>query len=170
MPTPLINSHHLKGHARTTKSYSLIKREFFWKGMCKDIDKFIQNCNILKQHNLQNQSYSYTHMTPGRGPFDSISYGLVWPFHPLSSKCNSYILLCMCLLTNYPIAIPIPNKQAETIVQTYLQNICTTFGRSLTMITDNGKEFKNDLFKKVTDKFGIKHQSRAHTIHNPMAF
>ena len=25
------------------------------------------------------------------------------------------------------------------------------------MITDNGKEFKNDLFKKVEDKLGIKH-------------
>ena len=25
------------------------------------------------------------------------------------------------------------------------------------MMTDNGKEFKNDLFKEVADKLGIKH-------------
>ena len=121
MPTPLINSHHLKEHARTTKSYSLIKREFFWKDMCKDIDKFIQNCNICKQHNQQKQSYSYIHMTPERRPFDSIACDMAGPFHPPSSKGNSYILTCMCLLTSYPIAIPIPNKQVETIVQAYLQ-------------------------------------------------
>ena len=63
----------------------------------------------------------------------------------------------MCLLTNYPTAIPIPNKQAEIIVQAYFQNIYTNFGGSLTMITDNGKEFNNDLFKKVADKLGTNH-------------
>ena len=26
------------------------------------------------------------------------------------------------------------------------------------MITDDGKEFKNDLFKKATDELGIQHQ------------
>ena len=46
IPAMLINSHHLQGHAGTTKSYSLIKMEFIWKGMCKDIHKFIQNCNM----------------------------------------------------------------------------------------------------------------------------
>ena len=64
----------------------------------------------------------------------------------------------MCLLTNYPIAIPIPNKQVETIVHAYLQNKYTTIGSSLTMITDNGNEFKNDLFEKGADELGIKHQ------------
>ena len=29
-----------------------------------------------------------------------------------------------------------------------------TFGGSLTMITDNGKEFKNDLCKKVAEELG----------------
>ena len=141
----------------TTKSYSLIKRELFWKGMHKDIEKLIQNCNICQQHNIQKQSYSYIYITPGKRPFDSIASKLVGPFYLPSSKGNSYIITCMYLLTNYPIAIPIPNKQAERVMQTYLQNIYTSFGRSLTMTTDNGKEFKNDLFKKVADKLGIKH-------------
>ena len=157
MPTILINLHHLQGHAGTAKSYSLIKREFFLKGMCKDIDKFIQNCNTYKQHNLQKQSHSYIHMTSGKRPFDSIVSDLVGPLHLHSSKANSYILTCMCLLTNCPIAIPIPNKQMVKIIQAFLQNIYTTFGRSLTMIADNGKEFKNDLSKKVADELGIKH-------------
>ena len=117
IPTILINSHHLQVHTGTTKSYNLIKREFFWKGMDKDINKFIQNCNICKQHNLQKQSYSYIHMTPGRRPFGSIAHNLVGSFHQSSLKGSSDILKCMCLLTNYPIAIPIPNRHVETIVQ-----------------------------------------------------
>ena len=89
--------------------------------MHKDIEKFIQKCNICRQHNLQKQSYSYIHMTPGRRPFDSIACEWVGPSHPHRSKDNSYILTCMiCLLTYYPNAIPIPNQKVETIVQAYL--------------------------------------------------
>ena len=62
-------------------------------------------------------------MTPGKWPFDSIACDFVGLFHPPSSKGNSYILTCMCHLTNYPIPISIPNKQVETIVQAYLQYI-----------------------------------------------
>ena len=97
-------------------------------------------------------------MTPARRPFNSIACDLVGPFHPSSSKGNSYILTCICLLTNYPIAIHIPNKQAKTDIQAWPQNVYATFGGSLIMITDNGKEFKNDLFKKVTEEWGLKHQ------------
>ena len=64
----------------------------------------------------------------------------------------------MCLLTNVPIAVPIPNETAETVVQAYLQDVYTTFAVSLTLITNNEKEFKNDFFLKVGNKLGIKHQ------------
>ena len=42
------------------------------------------------------------------------------------SKGNSYVLMWMCLLTNYPIAIPIPDKTAVTVVQAYLHNMYGT--------------------------------------------
>ena len=45
-----------------------------------------------------------------------------------------------CLLTNYPIAIAIPNKTAETVVQDYLQYAHAIFVGSLTLMTDNGKD------------------------------
>ena len=55
----------------------------------------------------------------------------------------------VCLFTNYPITIPISDKTAETAVQAFLQHIYVIFDGSLTLLTDNGKEFKNDLLKKV---------------------
>ena len=97
----LVNSYNLQGHASTIKTFSLIKRDFFWKGMCKDIDKFIQNSNACKNHNLWTQSYNYSNIPPARRPFDSIACDLVGPFPPPSSNGNSYILTCMCLLTYY---------------------------------------------------------------------
>ena len=48
-----------------------------------------------------------------------------------------------------PMAILIPNKTLETLVQAYLQHIYATFGGSFTLITDNWKYLENELFQKV---------------------
>ena len=66
---------------------------------------------------------------------------LIEPFQP-KSKGNTYILICMCLLMNYPIAIPISNKTSKTVAQAYLQYVYATFGGSLTLMTDSGKELE----------------------------
>ena len=58
---------------------------------CKYACRFVQNCNICKQQNLPKQSYSYIHMTPRKRHFDYIASNLVRPFHPPSTKSNSYI-------------------------------------------------------------------------------
>ena len=53
-------------------------------------------------------------------------------------------------------AVAIPNKSAKTIVKTYMDHVYSIFGGSSRMLTDNGSEFKNDVFDKVCDKLGIK--------------
>ena len=75
---------------------------------------------------------------------------LTGPSQP-SSKGNTHVLVCTCLLTNYPIAIAIPHKIAETIIQPYLQNMYASFGGSFTLITNNGNEFKNKLFQNIAE-------------------
>ena len=114
--TIVVNYNNLPGHAGTNETYSLIKRHFFWKGMCKGIDKFTQNSHICrKKSNLQKQSYSFFYIKLLKRLFDSIACDLT-PFSQVPSKTHMY----MCILTNYPIAIPIPIKTAEIDVQAYL--------------------------------------------------
>ena len=57
-----------------------------------------------------------------------------------------------------PYTIPIADKIAEQVIQAYLQYIYATFGGSLTLVKDNGKELKNELFQKVASELGIKSQ------------
>ena len=80
-------------------------------------------------------------MTPHKTLLDSIACDLTGSFH-LFCKQNTYSPVCMCPLTNYPTAIPIPEKTAET----------------LTFIPVSGKELKNGLFQEVVNKVGKKHQ------------
>ena len=75
---------------------------------------------------------------------------LIGPF-PTTEEGNTYCLTACCALTYYLFCIPIPNKEAESVVQAYLKNIYSLFGGSKVLISDNGTEFKNSLFARVCE-------------------
>ena len=82
---------------------------------------------------------------------------LVGPIHPPSSRGNKYVLMVIDMLTGFTIAVPIKNKNAETICDAYRDNIYCVFGGSSRMLTDNGSEFKNKEMQEVCDTLGLKH-------------
>ena len=75
--------------------------------------------------------------------------------HLTTKNGNNYCLTACCAFTDYLFCIPIPNKEAETVVQAYLKHIYAHFGGSKVLITDNGTEFKNSLFKEVCDELQL---------------
>ena len=42
--TVLVEAHDKLGHQGNSRTYCLIKRQYYWKGMNKDIRKYIANC------------------------------------------------------------------------------------------------------------------------------
>ena len=42
--TILIETHDKMGHQGNNRTYSLIKRQYYWKGMAKDVKDYIQRC------------------------------------------------------------------------------------------------------------------------------
>ena len=76
-------------------------------------------------------------------------------FHPPSSKGNRYALTAVCMLTGYTFCIPIKNKSAEEIMTAWRNHIAFLFNVCRKLLTDNGMEFKNDLFSRVAKEFGV---------------
>ena len=76
-------------------------------------------------------------------------------FHPPSSKGNRYALTAVCMLTGFTFCIPIKNKSAEEVVTTWRNHISFPFGVCRKLLTDNGTEFKNDLFNTVAEQLGV---------------
>ena len=90
-------------------------------------------------------------------PMEFICMDLVGPVHPPSSRGNKYVLTVIDMLTGFTIAVPIKNKNAETICDACRDNIYCVFGGSSRMLTDNGSEFKNKEMQEVCDTLGLKH-------------
>ena len=54
-------------------------------------------------------------------------------------------------------AVPIKDKNAETICDAYRNHVYCTFSGSSRILTDNGSEFKNQEMKQVCETLGVKH-------------
>ena len=75
-----------------------------------------------------------------------------------SNKGNKHILTIIDLLTGWPEAIPIPilNKSANTITKAFVRHYLPRHMCPRFILSDNGMEFKNQIFDKVTKDLGIK--------------
>ena len=45
----LLETHDKMGHQGNNRTYSLIKRQYYWKGMAKDVKDYIQRCPACHQ-------------------------------------------------------------------------------------------------------------------------
>ena len=61
----------------------------------------------------------------------------------------------MDLLTHFLFLVPIPDKQVDTVVTAYTDHVFAEAGGSETILSDRGKEFRAEIFNKVTSELGI---------------
>ena len=53
----LVEAHDKLGHQGATHTYCLMKCQYYWKGMNKDIQKYIANCTLCHREKSNVQSY-----------------------------------------------------------------------------------------------------------------
>ena len=153
----IILAHDYSGHNGSRRTYNCLKRQYYWPGIRKQI---FRHCKKCKECVLQNQGQPekcFGHFDSPDLPMEFICMDLVGPIHPPSSRGNKYVLTVIDMLTGFTIAVPIKNKNAETICEAYRDNIYCVFGGSSRMLTDNGSEFKNKEMQEVCDTLGLKH-------------
>ena len=55
--TVLVEAHDTLGHQGATQTYCLIKHQYYWKGMNKDISKYITQCALCCREKAKVQAY-----------------------------------------------------------------------------------------------------------------
>ena len=122
------------------------------KGMRKHILVHCKSCGHVcqtkcnKKHNSKSKSLNQV-----CNQWSSICINLIGEFYPPSSIGNRYTLTAVCMLTGFTFCIPIKNKTAQEVVTAWRNHISFPFGVCRKLLTDNGTEFKNDLFSQVAE-------------------
>ena len=116
--TVLVEAHDKLGHQGNSCMYCLIRRQYYWKGMNKDIRKYIANCILCWWGKAKVQQYPLQMMEIPDRPFDKIATDLFKECEKTSG--NKHILTIMDHLTGWPNAFPMPATSADMIVSTFI--------------------------------------------------
>ena len=146
--TILVEVHDKLGHQRNTHTDCLIKCQYYWKGMNKDMHKYTANCALCCREKAKIQNYPLQMMEIPNRPFDKLTIDLVTECETSTSE-NKHILTIIDHLTAWP------DKSADTIVSTFINKYLPVHMCPRYILSDNGTEFKNNLMDQVLKQLGI---------------
>ena len=152
--TVLVETHDKLGHQGNNHTYCLIKWQYYWKGMNKDIRKYIANCVLCWHDKAKVQQYPLQMTEIPDKPFDKIAIDLVTDCET-STSGNKHISTIIDHLTGWPEAFPIPDKSAGTIIAALINHYLLVHLCPRYILSDNGTEFKNNLMNQVLQQLGI---------------
>ena len=137
------------GHLGIRRSKDQLQRRAYWVDWGRDVEMFCKRCANCCQ---------YFRGSPGRKgklqptavgePFERIAIDLTGP-HPTSRSSNVYILTVLDLFSKWAEALPLRNKEATTVARALFDVVLSRFGLPLQILSDNGKEFENNLMKEL---------------------
>ena len=58
--------------------------------------------------------------------------------------------ICFC--------VPLKSKTACEVIQAYIDNVYAVFGGSRKILSDNGTEFKNQMFETIARELGVEYK------------
>ena len=90
--TVLMEAHDKLGHQGATHTYCLIWQQYYWKGMNKDIRKYIAYLHYAAGKKTKVQSYPLQMTKILEWPFDKIAIDLLTECEP-STSGNKHILI-----------------------------------------------------------------------------
>ena len=148
-------AHDNLGHNGTHRTYMMLKRLYYWKGLKPSVTKHIQRCYHCQRKNKQVVKYATLHFNVATFPMQFISMDLIGEFHPPTSNGKRYALTVICMLTGYVFCVQLKTKTAEEVLQAYIDNVYSKFHGSIKILSDNGTEFKNKIFEQIAKELGV---------------
>ena len=86
IPQALRMVHDELGHNGMHRTYILLKRLYYWKGLKPSVEKHIKRCYQCQRRNKQVVKYAKLHFDVATFPMQFISMDLIGEFHPPTSK------------------------------------------------------------------------------------
>lgn len=133
------------------KTISKITERFYWLGIKNDVVKWISECDRCQKSEKIKTIASILIPIKTEGPWQMIGIDLIGPLKE-SQSGNKYILTLTDLCSKFVEAFAIPSKSADLVCDK-LQSVFYRFGPPEKILTDQGKEFCNNLNDKLFSLF-----------------
>ena len=142
------------GHFGIRRTQEQFQRRGYFMNWRRFVEGFCKRCTVCAKF--------YRGRPPKQSYLQSIDCGTVnerWHSdlsgpYPVS---NGYKYICTCVdaFSRYLVASPIRDKSAQSVARVLVRDVIARFGCFQSLVTDNGKEFQNDVIHHICQLLNI---------------
>lgn len=150
-------------HGGICKTLELLRRNFYWPGMVRDVRKYIQNCEVCKTTKAPNfvMKPPMGNPTTSIRPFQRLYIDILGPY-PRSKSGFIGLLIVLDHLTKFHWVCPL-RKFTSSLIKDFLEKqIFHVYGVPEVVVSDNGSQFKANDFNAFLTQYGITHTYTAY--------
>lgn len=144
------------GHMGVRRTLANIRARFYWVRLKEDIMERCRNCSscAARKPPLKRNRAPLRKYVMGL-PMERVALDILGPL-PVTAAGNRYVLVMADYFTKWVEAIPLPDQEARTTAEAFVNNFVTRFGAPLLLHTDQGRNFEAKLFQEMGKLLGIK--------------
>ena len=143
----------IAGHFSSEKTLARLKA-WHWATKKEDVEVYCRSCPVCQETNKGPEKKAELMPFPPAKSFNErVHIDLLGPLP--NNNGYKYVVVMIDAYSRYMLLAPAQSKEMEQISQIFYTNWVCTFGACHKLVSDNGKEFANSLFKILTKTFGI---------------
>ena len=145
---------HNLGHPGVERTRQAVAAKFVWPSMREDTSKWARECLTCQRSKITR------HTVPPIGEFTIPSrrfehWNVDLVTLPLSNGYR-YLLTAVDRFTRWPIAVPLVDITAESVLDAFAHGLVATFGIPAAITTDRGSQFSSEVWQQLMKTWGIK--------------
>ena len=151
-----MHDHPTAGHVGADKLFHRLRLRYYWPGMYKSCEKYVQSCPNCITHTSppkinKNPIFPYD----VAGPFDRVHVDVAGPL-TTTRMGNKYIVVFTDAGTKWVEAFATPNSPTSTVIADLLINeIICRYGCPRMIVSDNASIFVSELILTICKMMGI---------------
>ena len=135
VPVILHEFHNSKGHQGTILTFEAIRRFYWWAKLCQDILKHINRWSICAKKISNMAKFLQQHLEILKVVMTVLAMDTIGHL-PVISRGHQLSLTAICMHTPYVVTVPMKEKSAGNVMQSYLSGIFAHKGGSITILSE----------------------------------
>ena len=155
----VLRFHHgtpVSGHLGMSKLKKIMCKRFHWPKMDKAIKRWVNGCApCQRRKQYRRNNYGLFKSSVSSRPWQRACMDLVGPL-PESDDHNVYLLTIVDTFSRWPLAIPLPNKKADTIAAAIYKHLVAVHGCPEELFSDQEATLLSEAVNTMCKNLGIK--------------